>query len=68
VFGDDDARYYCNERPIQYSCTGRDSNPGKREKKYKFHAPSAVSCIIIAGTDIAVITQTGKEAVGETQT
>jgi hypothetical protein len=29
----DDARYYCNGRPTQHSCPGRDSNPGTREKR-----------------------------------
>jgi len=56
--GDDDARYNCNGRPTQYSCPGRDSNPGTREKRYKLHAPTALSFVIIAGIDNALITQT----------
>jgi hypothetical protein len=53
----DDARYYCNGRPTQHSCPGRDSNPGTREKRYKLHAPTVISFIITAGNDNALITQ-----------
>jgi hypothetical protein len=54
----DDTRYYCNGRPTQHSCPGRDSNPGTREKRYKLHAPTAIIFIIIAGIDNALINQT----------
>lgn len=54
---DDDTRYYCNGRPTQHSCPGRDSNPETREKRYKLHTPTAISFIIIAGIHNALITQ-----------
>jgi hypothetical protein len=52
-----DASYYGNGRPTQHFCSGRDSIPGTREKRYNLRAATSISFITIAGIDNALIAQ-----------